>query len=106
MGEEAPAAEEKKAEAPAAAENSVRLARTWPHWKKTTRRLVLRQQRVKVRRRAMVMSSDAFAAETYCLKSLACLQSDAKLLSLRQEEICISHKHRNRINLLCVLRHG
>merc|ERR1712190_133643 len=103
MGEEAPAAEEKKAEAPAAAENSVRRAKTWPHWKKTTRRLVLRQQRVKVRGRAMVMSSDAFAAETYCWKSLACLQSDAKLFSLWQEEIGIPHEHRNRAILLCVL---
>jgi len=35
----------------------------------------------------MVMSSDAFAAETCWLKSLACLQSDAKIMASRAKMV-------------------
>merc|ERR550525_1761718 len=47
-----------------------RHVRTWPLWKKTTRKWALRPQRVKVRRRATETSSDLVMESS----TLACLE--------------------------------
>merc|ERR1711933_12301 len=41
-------------------ENFLRRARTWQRWRRITRRLELRQLRVKARRKAMVTSSERY----------------------------------------------
>merc|ERR1711908_249497 len=61
--------------------NSLKLVRILQHWKRTTRRLALRQQREKERRRAMVMNSELTSLSTTALSiiSRATLQLDGQL---------------------------